>query len=144
MPEKIRPLTWKRVVWAWKLFRAGRAEIDGDWETGLRLVDEAAQMNDLWAYHRVLRAVLLVRSQRMAEAQLAFVALWNEFEGSDNPDHQYLQAYCKATLEAIWENPSLSVDCPEHSPSSLLNRAIRERFPIPDLDVWSVAGKRLT
>ena len=86
--------------------------------------------------------MLLVRSQRMAEAHLAFVALWNEFEGSDDPDHQYLQAYCKATLETIWGNSPPSFDLTGHSSPSLLNRALRERFPIPDHDLWSAVDKR--
>ena len=144
MADRIRPRTWKRAIWAWKLFRAGRAEIAGDWEAGLQLIDEAAQMSELWPYHRVLRAVLLVRSQRMSEAQLAFVSLWNEFDGSDDPDHLYLQAYCKATLETIWGNSTPSIDRTRHPPPSLLNRAIRERFPIPDHDLWSAVDRQFT
>lgn len=140
MEVDVKPFTWMRVQWSWKLFQARRAEAAGQWELGLRLIDEAAEIKALWTPDRVIRAMLLLRGQRKVEAHSAFVALWNEFEGSDDPDLQYLQRYCEAVLGAIWGSPSRPLNGNDQPDAIPCNRLLKMRFPIPDHDLCTAAG----
>jgi len=124
------PRSLKRAKWAWKLFKAKQAERRGDYDGGLRLLNEAAHMKPLWAPERVLRAMLLLRSQRLPEAQAAFASLRKDFEGSDDPDLQYLRRFCTAMLGVITGN-SLRLDYEAKQAHSIPCKArLRERFPL--------------
>ena len=101
MEPDVPPLTWKRVKWAWKLFKAARSEVNGEYGRGLQLLEEASQIKALLPSDRVLRAKLLLQNQRTQEAQSAFAALRKELEGSENPNRQYLKHYCNAMLALI-------------------------------------------
>ena len=50
---------------------------------------------------RVQRARLLLRMQRIKEANLAFLALRNELKGSEHPDQKYLRHYCTYMLSSM-------------------------------------------
>ena len=95
------PLTRQRAKWAWKLFRAKQSDRNGEYQRGLDWLDEAAQIKALYPQHRVLRAKLLLRNQRIQEAQSAFAALRKELEDSEDPDNQYLRHYCSTMLATI-------------------------------------------
>jgi hypothetical protein len=45
--------------------------------------------------------MVLLRSQRIPEAQSTFSSLRKEFEGADEPDLQYLRRFCTAMLGMI-------------------------------------------
>jgi hypothetical protein len=101
MKNEVRPWTLKHAKWAWKLFKAQRAEDNGDYKRSLQLLAEAGQIKALWAPGRVQTARLLLRDQRIEEAQSAFAALRKELETSDDPKDQYLRCYCAAMLADI-------------------------------------------
>jgi hypothetical protein len=92
---------WRRLKWSWKIARAGLLEHKGQFARALALLDDAERVRALPPSGRVRRARLLLRSERVPEASAAFLALRNEFRGSDNPDRQYLRHYCTYMLSKI-------------------------------------------
>lgn len=86
---------------AWKMFRAFKAESNGDFDRALQFIDEAAEIAPLQAWFRVKRATLLLRLERVDDAHRAFDALRQEFKGSSNPNREYLRHYCTAMLSLM-------------------------------------------
>jgi hypothetical protein len=124
------PRTWKRAKWAWKLVKASMAEDRGDFDQGLRLLDDAAQIKALRADRRVQRAMLLLRAQRLPEAQSAFASLRKEFAGSPDPDLQYLKRYCTAMLGMIRGDPGPLAMATKEARSIPCRQRLRRNFPL--------------
>ena len=95
----------RRARWAWKLTKALSSEERGNFQQGLILLEQADSIRDLRAEDRVLRARLLLRSQRLEHAQNAFAKLAREFDGTAEPDLQYLRRYCLRTLALMRSDP---------------------------------------
>jgi hypothetical protein len=126
--------SWRRLPWAWKIASAGDLERKGDFDGALNLLDEAEQIGGLRPSDRVLRARLLLRSQHIPEANQAFVALRNEFKGSQDPDFQYLRHYCTYMLSSLvrssgqWAHEAMEakrIDC---------HPSLERRFPMTTID----------
>jgi hypothetical protein len=100
-----RPGSLRRLRWAGLLWRASRREGKGDFEAALAALEAADRLEPLWPAERVQRAWLLLRAQRLREAQRAFAALWKEWEGAEDPDRQYLRRFCNAMLGMIRVDP---------------------------------------
>jgi hypothetical protein len=131
------PASWRRAKWAWKLFQASRAEAHGDFETALRRLDQAAEIKALWAPERVQRAMLLLRSQRTAEAHRAFSALRMEFKGSEDPDLQYLSHYCTSMLSALQPGSTQWSYEAEQGRKIKCRARLKSRFPMVTSDeIW--------
>jgi hypothetical protein len=130
MDPDVPPRTWKRAKWAWKLFKAARAEHRGDFDQGLRLLDEAAQVKALRPEYRVQRAMLLLRAQRLSEAQTAFAALRKECAGSSDSNLQYLTRYCTAMLGMIRGDPGPLAVATKEARSISCQPRLRRKFPL--------------
>jgi hypothetical protein len=129
-PARSRPGSVRRWRWALHLWRAGRREGKRDYDGAIAALDAAARLEPLWPAERVQRAMLLLKAQRLKEAQQAFAALWKEWQAADDPDRQYLRRYCNAMLGMIRTDAS---------PMALEARAardipchawLRRRFPL--------------
>jgi hypothetical protein len=128
------PRSWKRAKWAWRLLQAKRAERKGDYEGGLRLLEEAELIKPLWASERVLRAMLLLRAQRVPEAQSSFSMLRREFEGADDPDLQYLRRFCTAMLGMIRVDAAPMNYEAKQAQTIPCSPRLRQRFPLISSD----------
>jgi len=128
------PFSAPRFRHAWKLFKSRRAEGRKDFESALGFLDEAGQAMPLRASDRVHRADLLMKAQRTREAQAEFLALRDEFKGSDEPDIRYLRHYCTAMVSMFvpssgqWAYEAKQGKLIECSPS------IKRRFPMVTVD----------
>ena len=124
----------KKLAWMWMLFRAARAESDGDFKRALRLLDEAALTKPLWPPERVQRAMLLLKDQRKAEAQKAFAMLRSEFKTSDDYDVRYLRHYCTSMLSMM--TPSSAQWAYEASQAKKIacRARLKRRFPMVTSD----------
>ena len=97
----IRPWTWAAFKWAVTLAKADFAEDRGDFDRAWSLLNEAEQMGRLRVQDRVQRARLLLRMQRLNEANKAFLVLRDELKGSEHPDRKYLRHYCTYMLSSM-------------------------------------------
>ena len=141
MAQKSSLLSWARLQSSWKFYKALQADSTCQWELGLRCLDEAELIGPLDSAARVLRGMLLLGSGRSGKAQAALNTLVADFDGSNCPDHRYLQSYCEAQLESIWrgvcpaEAGKVAPIIPGTSPF------LQKRFPIPDCHYCDVIRK---
>src|SRR3954453_11623780 len=128
------PFSAPRFRYAWRLFKSWRAEGRNDFDDAVKLLDEAAQAMPLTASDRVHRADLLMKAQRTAEAHAEFLALRDEFKGSDEPDLRYLRHYCTAMVSSFV--PSSGQWAYEAKQGKLIkcSPSIRRRFPMITVD----------
>lgn len=134
MDPDVPPRTWRRLQWAWKLLKATRSDDTGDYELGLQQLDEASRIKALYPAERVLRAKLLLRSQRDQEAQTLFASLRKELDESENPDLRYLRHYCNAMLALIrldFGHVHLQAKLAQSLPCK---QRLRYRFPLRVID----------
>jgi hypothetical protein len=125
------PFSRLRAKWATLLLKASRAEAKGEFARALTLLDEADAIKPLQAGRRAHRALLLLRSQRLSEAQSALSSLRKELENSDDPDLQYLRRWCTATLGLILMNPAQFNREAREAQSIPCSNRVRKRFPLP-------------
>ncbi len=122
----------RRLQWGWKIYKALDADRTGDWQAGLRYIEEAQALGPLPTPARVISATLLLRGGRAAEAQAALNRLVADLEGSGAPSRLYLKAYCESLLEAIWRRACMAEleKVAPHIPG--VAPYWKGRFPIPD------------
>lgn len=134
MHESARPFSPRRFQFAWRLLKAFRAEMKGQFDRALQLVDEAAELVPLRASDRVYRADLLLKAQRTPEAHTAFASLRDEFKGSDDPNQQYLRHYCTHQLSLL--NRSSGQWSYEARQANLIDcsSSLKRRFPMVTVD----------
>jgi tetratricopeptide (TPR) repeat protein len=130
-PDPAPPFARRRLRWAWLLFKADLAEIRGDYDQAIALLDQANGLKPLRDERRAHRALLLLRSQRLVEAQSALASLRKEFEQSADPDRAYLRRWCTATL-GLMRVESAQFDREAHKAAAIPCRPrLRRRFPLP-------------
>lgn len=120
----------QRFRWAWLLFKASRAEHVDDYNLALSLFDEADGIKPLPDNRRAQRALILLRAQRLEEAQSALAQLRAEFSGSTNPDRQYLWRWTTATLALMRSAPSQAEYEAQAARDIPCSRLLRWRFPL--------------
>jgi tetratricopeptide (TPR) repeat protein len=121
----------KRFGWAALLFKARMADLRGDFEGAITFLDKATQLNPARDEDRAYRALLLLRCQRLDDAQSSLAALRKEFERSSDPDRQYLWRWTTATLGLMHVNASQFDREAKAAQSIPCRRRIRLRFPLP-------------
>ena len=126
--------SWRRLPWAWKIASAGSLERKGYFDRALTLLDEAEGIGPLRPSDRVLRARLLLRSQRIGDANNAFVALRNEFKGSRDPDFQYLGRYCTYILSSLHRSSGQWSHEAKEAASIAGRASLKRRFPMTTVD----------
>ena len=116
------------------MLKSSRARRKGQFKQALVLLDEAAAIIPLGASDRVHRADLLLSDQRVRDAHVAFAALREEFNGSEDKNHQYLRHYCTHQLSLLsrgsdqWAYEAKQaklVDC---------SASLKGRFPMVTVD----------
>jgi hypothetical protein len=134
-------MSTQRFRWAWLLFKASRAEHADDYDLSLSLFDEADGIKPLPDGRRAQRALVLLRAQRLEEAQSALAQLRAEFKGSANPDRQYLRRWATATLALMRSASSQAEHEAKAAQDIPCSRLLRWRFPLPvseqdDFEDW--------
>jgi len=134
MQQRPPPFSPSRFRFAWKLLKAFRAKRKGEFKRALLLLDEADAIMPLGASDRVYRADLLLSEQRTRDAHAAFAALRDEFNDSDDRNHQYLRHYCTHQLSLLsrssgqWSYEAKQgklIDC---------SASLKRRFPMVTVD----------
>jgi hypothetical protein len=141
------PFSRRRFGWAWLLLKAARAEQRGDFDKVIALLDEAAEIQPLRAEDRAYRALLLLRSQRLREAQSALAALHKKFQAGADPDRQYLWRWATATLGLMRVNAAQFDREARLAQTIPCRPGLRRRFPLPiprddQLSRWPNVRKR--
>lgn len=85
----------------WKLIRSFNAEGKGDFARAIQLIDEAGGIAPLQAWFWVKRATLLLRLERVEEANRWFDDLRQQLKDSTSPERRYLYHYCGAMLSLM-------------------------------------------
>lgn len=127
------PSLARRFRFAWRMLKALRAEHRGDFDRALHLVDGAAAILPLRASDRVWRAMLLLRAQRIGDAQKAFGALRDEFKASDNPDLRYLRHFCTYQMAAIMPSDQWAYEA-KQAKLTPCREYLKRRFPMVTTD----------
>ena len=123
---------WLR--WAWKLLRAFIAESNRDFRRALQFIDEASEIMPLQSWFRVKRATLLLRLERVEEAYHVFDALRQEFEGSSDPNRQYLRHYCTAMLSLMQPDSNQWSYEAKQAKAIKCSRSVKGLLPIVSAD----------
>jgi hypothetical protein len=118
----------------WKIFRSYRAEQARQFDLAIQLLDEAAQIRTLSAADHVRRAWLLLKAQRVPEAQSAFALLRKKLQGADDPDLRYLRHFCTATLGMMGMEPAVADYEAKQAASLRCSRRLRREFPLFVMD----------
>jgi hypothetical protein len=129
-PDPAPPRSCRRLRWAVKLAGVRRAEEKADYRLALERLDSAAAIKPLWPEHRVWRAWLLLREQRLEESQNAFAALRKEFQGSENPDLKYLRHFCTAMLGMLRIDAAPMAFAARQAADIPCRPSLRRNFPL--------------
>jgi hypothetical protein len=113
------------------LLHVAEAEKRGDYPRALELLDDFAARCPCRAEDRALRALLLLRCQRLDEARTALTALRRELKGFDDPERSYLWRWANATLALLGNRTrQFDFECREAEYLGAGLR-LRRRFPLP-------------
>jgi hypothetical protein len=117
-----------------KIFQSHRAEQKRQFPLAIQLLDEVAEIRALGAADHVRRAWLLLKCQKIPEAQAAFSSLRKSLEGSSDPELRYLRHFCTAMLGMIAMEPAVANYESKQALTVPCSRRLRRQFPLFVMD----------